>query len=86
MQISWVCRKQTAVSHTEAELISIDVGLRMEGTPALNFLDSHRYFASASPADTPKIPKTAGSIRRHRLRTSKRAIIQHANGMLHLRR
>ena len=30
---SWACKKQTAVSHssTEAEVISLDTGLRMEG-------------------------------------------------------
>ena len=34
--ISWACKKQTAVSHrsTEAEVISWDTGLRVEGSPA----------------------------------------------------
>ena len=34
--ISWMCKKQTSVSHstTEAELISLDAGLRMDGIPA----------------------------------------------------
>ena len=33
--ISWVCKKQTSVSHryTEAEVISLDAGLRMDGIP-----------------------------------------------------
>ena len=33
--ISWMCKKQTAVSHssTEAEVISLDAGLRMHGFP-----------------------------------------------------
>ena len=33
MPISWVCKKQTAVSHSsmEAEVISLDAGFRMEG-------------------------------------------------------
>ena len=36
-----MCKKQTAVSHssTEAEIISIDAGLRMDGIPALDLWD-----------------------------------------------
>ena len=36
--ISLVCKKQTCVSHssTEAETISLDAGLRMDGFPALD--------------------------------------------------
>ena len=39
--ISWMCKKQTSVSHssTEAEIISLDAGLRMDGIPALTLLD-----------------------------------------------
>ena len=39
--ISWMCKKRTSVSHssTEAEIISLDAGLRMDGIPALNLLD-----------------------------------------------
>ena len=35
--ISWMCQKQTSVSHrsTESEIISLDAGLRLDGTPAL---------------------------------------------------
>ena len=35
--ISWMCKKQTAVSHssTESEIISLDTGLRSDGVPAL---------------------------------------------------
>ena len=34
---SWMCKKQTSVSHssTEAEIISLDAGLRMDGNPLL---------------------------------------------------
>ena len=37
--ISWMCKKQTSVLHssTEAEIISLDAGLRMDGVPALDF-------------------------------------------------
>ena len=35
---SWMCKNQTSVSHrsTEAELISLDAGLRIDGIPALD--------------------------------------------------
>ena len=33
--ISWICKKQPAVSHstTEAEIVTLDAGLRLEGLP-----------------------------------------------------
>ena len=36
-----MCKKQTSVSHSslEAETISLDAGLRMDGIPALDFWD-----------------------------------------------
>ena len=36
--ISWMCKKQTSVSHssTESEIISLDAGLRLDGVPALD--------------------------------------------------
>ena len=39
--ISWICKKQTSVSHssTESEIISLDAGLRMDGIPALDLWD-----------------------------------------------
>ena len=39
--ISWMCKKQTAVSHssTESEIISLDTGLRLDGVPALELWD-----------------------------------------------
>ena len=39
--VSWVCKKQTAVSHssTESEIISLDAGLRLDGLPALELWD-----------------------------------------------
>ena len=38
---SWMCKKQTAVSHssTEFEIISLDAGLRLDGLPALELWD-----------------------------------------------
>ena len=39
--ISWMCKKQTSVSHssTESENISLDTGLRLDGLPALELWD-----------------------------------------------
>ena len=39
--ISWMCKKQTSVSHssTESEIISLDAGLRMDGITALDLWD-----------------------------------------------
>ena len=39
--ISWMCKKQTWVSHssTESEIISLDAGLRLDGIPALDSSD-----------------------------------------------
>ena len=39
--ISWMCKKQTSVSHstTESEIISLDAGLRSDGLPALELWD-----------------------------------------------
>ena len=38
---SWMCKKQTSVSHssTEAVVISLDAGSRMDGIPALDLWD-----------------------------------------------
>ena len=39
--ISWMCKKQTSVSHrsTESEIISLDAGLRLDGIPAFDLWD-----------------------------------------------
>ena len=39
--ISWMCKKQTSVSHssTESEIISLGAGLRLDGIPALDLRD-----------------------------------------------
>ena len=39
--ISWMCKKQTSVSHssTASEIISFDAGLRLDGIPALDLWD-----------------------------------------------
>ena len=39
--LSWMCKKQTSVSHssTGSEIISLDAGLRLDGIPALDLWD-----------------------------------------------
>ena len=39
--ISWMCKKQTSVSHssTESEIMSLDAGLRLDGITALDSWD-----------------------------------------------
>ena len=39
--LSWMCKKQTCVSHSSAEsaIIHLDAGLRMDGIPALDLWD-----------------------------------------------
>ena len=39
--VSWMWKKQTSVSHssTESEIISLDAGLRLDGSPALELWD-----------------------------------------------
>ena len=46
-----MCKKQTSVSHssTEAEIISLDAGLRMDGIPALDLWDSLIEVFHSSP-------------------------------------
>ena len=43
--ISWMCKKQTAVSHrsTESEIVSLDTGLRLDGLSALENMGSNCF-------------------------------------------
>ena len=54
--ISWMCKKQTPVSHssTEAEVISLDAGLRMGGVPALDLWHLVIEVFHSSPNQTNK--------------------------------
>ena len=58
--LSWMCKKQTAVSHssTESEIISLDIELRLDGLPARELWDlivsvfgniSHISYGSGKP-------------------------------------
>ena len=54
--VSWMCKKQTLVSHnsTEVELISLDAGLRTDGTPALDLWDLVIDIVHSSPNQSEK--------------------------------
>ena len=54
--ISWMCKKQTSVSHisTEALVISLDAGSRMDGIPALDLWDLVIEVFHSSPNQTNK--------------------------------
>ena len=71
--ISWMCKKQTAVSHssTESEIISLDTGLRSDGLLALEVWDLiFSVFGSVTqtsdrtvrPVDTERSQKSQGKI------------------------
>ena len=44
--ISWMCKKQTSVSHrsTESEIVSLNAGLRLDGIPCSRFMGSDCFF------------------------------------------
>jgi len=52
--IAWTCKKQGAVSHssTEAEIISLDMGIRMQGIPALNLWENILHVMNNRQRDT----------------------------------
>ena len=56
---SWMCKKQTSVLHssTEAEIISLGAGLRMDGIPALDLWD---LVVEAFPSSPNQINKSKG--------------------------
>ena len=71
--ISWMCKKQTAVSHssTESEIISLDAGLRSDGLLALELWDLIvSVFGSVTqtterterPLDTERSQKSQGNL------------------------
>ena len=71
--ISWMCKKQTAVSHssTESEIISLDAGLRLDGLPALELWDlivsvfgsvTQTSDRTGRPVDTERSQKSQGKI------------------------
>ena len=57
IRFSWMCKNQISVPHssTEAEVISLDACLRMDGIPALDLWDSVIKICHSSPNKTNKI-------------------------------
>ncbi len=61
--ITWMCKKQGAVSHSssEAEVIALDACTRMEGVPALMFWDLVIDVFSDSPESKPRKEPARGN-------------------------
>ena len=61
--IGWMCKKQTSVLHssTEADIIPLDAGLRMEGIPALDLWDLGKEVFHSSPNQLNKTKDQARS-------------------------
>ena len=61
--ISWTSKKQTSVSHssTEAEIISLDAGLRMDGIPVLDLWDLAIEVFHSSPNQNEQIQKSGAT-------------------------
>ena len=72
--ISWMCKKQTSVSHssTESEIISLDARLRLDGIPALDQWDL--------------IVSVLGNTTQNHDRTGKPVVEQNMKFVLHLTR
>ena len=64
---SWMCKKQTSVSHssTDAEILSLDAGLRTDGIPALDLWDLVFEVFHSSPNQT---KESKGRVQRNLLR------------------
>ena len=64
-----MCKKQTSVSHssTESEIISLDAGLRMDGSPALDLWDLiiEVFHSSPNQINKSKGQESQGSLSRN---------------------
>ena len=75
--ISWMCKKQTSVSHssTEAELVSLDAGLRMDGIPALDLWDLViEALRSSKSTESPTHQAAGNCSRNHKSKPNRREI------------
>ena len=81
MPVSWMCKKQTSVSHssTEAEIISLDAGLRMDGIPALTLWDLVIEVFHSVPN---KIKQPKEELRGNPLQATKPNTLKHTNVLL----
>ena len=78
--ISWMCKKQTSVSHssTESEIISLDAGLRLDGIPALEFMGSDCFSPSRKHVLRTMIKNGETRVN---LQRDKNHVHQHSRGM-----
>ena len=66
--ISWMCKKQTSVSHssTESEIISLDTGLRSDGLSALELWDQLFLFLDISHISDRTVKPVNGEDKHHK--------------------
>ena len=71
--ISWMCKKQTSVSHssTESEIISLDTGLRLDGLPALELWDLIIYILGNISRVSDRSGKPENSENKHQMSHNK---------------
>ena len=79
-----MCKKQTSVSHnsTEAEVISLDAGLRMDGIPALDLwdLEIEVFQSSSNQTNKTKEQKSMGNLSQNtRLHLKNQNPTEHTN-------
>ena len=74
--ISWVCKKQTSVSHSsiESEIISLDAGLRLDGIPALDLWDLIVFVLGQRSRTKQAISRNDQRVEQYRLCSLKRPI------------
>ena len=67
VSISWMCKKQTSVSHSsrESEVVSLDAGLRMDGLPALDLWDVVIEVLHSSKSTESPTHESPGNCSRH---------------------
>ena len=65
--ISWMCKKQTSVSHrsTDLEVVSLDACLRMDRLPALDFWDVEIEVLQSSNNTKSSTQRAAGNLLRN---------------------
>ena len=74
---SWMCKKQTSVSHisTESEIISLDAGLRMDGLSALDLWDVViKVLRSSKSTESPTHRAAGNCSRNHKAKPKQKGI------------
>ena len=80
--ISWMCKKQTCVLHRsiESEIISLDAGLRMDGTPAIDLWDLFIEVSHSSSNRKQKLKHDRGNLSSSKASEEKQCNTQTSQG------